>query len=240
MPEAGASGPLGAGSCGASAGSRPHSGRGPRDFVAFLDAQSGAPVHPDVIGFEREDQRMAGTVEAALRWCDSPGERVRSFANSRPTREDGAHVAGLRDGVAAAVNAYVRERQLLTAADPDLAADRIGEGLTAVVSVKLDRPEFLGATHGVLGGAAVRGCVAEAVREHLSRWFEEQPERAEAAVGRILQGAPPGLSSSRPLPPVPRSRAAARPCTTSSGRSAARHVGHADLLREAIDGAVGE
>ncbi|WP_310727946.1 ATP-binding protein [Streptomyces sp. N2A] len=165
---------------------------GARDFVAFLDAQAGAPVHPDVIGFEQEDPRMAGTVEVALRWCNSREERVRSFANSRPTPEGGTHAVGFRDGVTAAVNAYVRKRRLMTAADTDLSPDRIGQGLTAVVSVKLDQPEFHGATHGILGGGAVRTCVAEAVREHLGTWLEGHPEQAAAVLGRIIRATPRG------------------------------------------------
>ncbi|WP_406470542.1 DNA gyrase subunit B [Streptomyces sp. NBC_01615] len=162
---------------------------GVRDFVAFLDTRAGAPVHPDVIGFEREDPRMEGTVEVALRWCGSREERVQSFANSVHTPDGGTHAMGFRDGVAAAVTSYARHRRLLAAADPDLGTDRIGEGLTAVVSVKLDGPEFLGATHGMLGGAAVRACVAEAVREHLGTWLEGRPEHAAAVVGRIVRGA---------------------------------------------------
>ncbi|WP_330309676.1 MULTISPECIES: DNA gyrase subunit B [unclassified Streptomyces] len=161
---------------------------GVRDFVAFLDTRAGAPVHPDVIGFEREDPRMAGTVEVALRWCGSREERVRSFANSVLTPDGGTHAMGFRDGVAAAVTSHARQRRLLAAADPDLGADRIGEGLTAVVSVKLDSPVFLGATHGTLGGAAVRACVAEAVRDHLGTWLEGHPEQAAAVVGRIVRG----------------------------------------------------
>lgn len=162
---------------------------GTRDFVAFLDARSGPPVHPQVIGFEREDPRMAGTVEVALRWCNSRQERVRSFANSVRTPKGGTHEVGFRDGMAAVVTSYARRQGLLTVADPDLCADQIGEGLTAVVSVKLDRPEYLGATHGMLGGAAVRLCVAEAVREHLRTWLEGHPEQAAAVVGRIVDGA---------------------------------------------------
>ena len=158
---------------------------GARDFVAFLDASVGTPVHPDVIGFAWEDQRMEGTAEVALRWCASREERIRGFANSRPTPYDGTHVEGFRDGVAAAVNAYAREHRLLTAAGPDLSADRIGEGLTAVVSVKLDFPEFVGAPRGTLGSAPVRGCVAEAVREHLGTWLEAHPEQAAAIIARI-------------------------------------------------------
>lgn len=158
---------------------------GVRDFVAALDAEAGAALHPDVIGFEREDPRMAGTMEVALLWSGSGEERVRSFVNSRATAQGGTHVDGFRAGVAAAVTAYARERGLL-AAGPDPGADRIGEGLTAVVSVKLDRPEFLGATHGLLGNTDVRACVGEAVREHLGSWFEEQPDRATEVVSRIV------------------------------------------------------
>ncbi|AZQ40182.1 DNA gyrase subunit B [Streptomyces cyaneochromogenes] len=161
---------------------------GVRDFVAALDAEAGAALHPDVIGFEREDPRMAGTMEVALLWGGSREERVRSFVNSRATAQGGTHVDGFRDGVAAAVTAYARKSGLLTAADPDPGADRIGEGLTAVVSVKLERPEFLGATHGLLGNTDVRACVGEAVREYLGNWFEQQPDRAAEVVGRIVRG----------------------------------------------------
>ncbi|MFK8850360.1 hypothetical protein [Streptomyces sp. Ac-502] len=142
----------------------------------------------DSIAFECEDPRMAGVMEVALCWCDCSGERMRSFASSRPT-VDGTHVVGLRDGVAAAVTAYARKQGLLTAADPDVGADRIGEGLTAVVSVKLDRPEFQGATRSVLGDSDVRDCVGQAVQDHLGRWLTEDPERAAAAIDRIVQRA---------------------------------------------------
>ncbi|MEU2130217.1 ATP-binding protein [Streptomyces sp. NPDC018352] len=161
---------------------------GVRDFVAALHAETGAALHPDVIGFERVDPRMAGTMEVALLWGGSREERIRGFANSRATPQGGTHVDGFRDGVAAAVTTYARKRGLLAATDPDPRADRIGEGLTAVVSVKLDRPEFLGATHGLLGNTDVRVCVGEAVREHLGNWFEEQPERAAEVVDRIVRG----------------------------------------------------
>ncbi|MFJ9111919.1 DNA gyrase subunit B [Streptomyces sp. NPDC102283] len=161
---------------------------GVRDFVAALDAETGTFHDPEVIGFEREDPRMAGTMEVALLWSGSRPESVRGFANSRATRQGGTHLDGLRDGVAAAVTAYARERGLLTG-DNAPRADRIDDGLTAVVSVKLDHPEFLGATHELLGNAEVRGCVAEAVREHLGSWFEGQPEHAAQIVGRILRTA---------------------------------------------------
>ncbi|MCD7440688.1 DNA gyrase subunit B [Streptomyces lincolnensis] len=163
---------------------------GVRDFVAALDAETGAGLEPDVIGFEREDPRMAGTMEVALLWSRLREERVRGFANSRATAEGGTHLDGFRDGVLAAVTAHARRRGLLRDAVPAPAADRIGEGLTAIVSVKLDRPEFLGSTHGLLGDVTVRTCVEEAVRDHLGGWFEEHPERAAEIVERILRTEP--------------------------------------------------
>ncbi|GGY50081.1 hypothetical protein GCM10010363_33720 [Streptomyces omiyaensis] len=165
---------------------------GARDFVTFLDAQAGAPVHPDVIGFEREDPRIAGTVEVALRWGGSHQERLQSYANSEPTPHGGTHTAGFRDGVAAAVNAHVRKRRLLAKTEPDLSVDQTGDGLTAVVSVKLDHPEFSGSTRGMLGNAAVHTSVAETVREHLGTWLEKHPEQATAIISQIIQGARQG------------------------------------------------
>ncbi|MFE5633996.1 ATP-binding protein [Streptomyces sp. NPDC056543] len=161
---------------------------GTRDFVDYLDGHSAASAPMDTIAFEREDPRMAGLMEVAFRWCSCPEERVQSFANSRPT-VGGTHTVGFRDGMAAAVTAYAREQGLLTAMDPDFGADRIGTGLTAVVSVKLDRPEFEGATRGVLGNSEVRDCVGQAVQDHLGRWLNQDQERAAAVIDQIVQGA---------------------------------------------------
>ncbi|WP_234314076.1 MULTISPECIES: ATP-binding protein [unclassified Streptomyces] len=160
---------------------------GVRDFVASIPARAGTTVHTDVIGFEREDPRMAGTMEVALRWCGSSEKRIRGFANSMATPHGGTHEVGLREGVAAALDAYARGRGLLTVDGPDLDADRIVEGLTAVVSVKLDRPEFVGAARRELGNAPVRACVGEAVRDHLGAWLQQNPEQATAVVSRILR-----------------------------------------------------
>ncbi|MFJ6632115.1 ATP-binding protein [Streptomyces sp. NPDC091376] len=157
---------------------------GARDFVAFLDTEMAAHAPTETVAFELEDPRMAGVVEVALRWCGSHEERVRGFANSRPTI-GGTHELGFRDGVAAAVTAYARERLLLKPTDPGLRADQFGEGLTAVVSVKLDHPEFKGPTRGVLGNPPVRTCVGQAVQEHLGTWLDGHPEHASAVFGRI-------------------------------------------------------
>ncbi|MFJ1709937.1 ATP-binding protein [Kitasatospora sp. NPDC088346] len=154
---------------------------GPSDH----SAEQSSSLHPDVIAFEREYAEMEGTVEVALRWCASGEERVASYANSRPTTGGGTHELGFRDGLAAAVNAYAREQQLLTPSDLDFIPTQLGAGLTAVVSVKLDYPEFEGATRDRLGNGPVRACVAEAVREHLTAWLHANPAQATAVLARI-------------------------------------------------------
>ncbi|WP_416873954.1 ATP-binding protein [Kitasatospora sp. SC0581] len=166
-----------------------HSPGGVRDFVAFLDNREAAPAATDTVAFEGEDPRMAGTVEVALRWRADGEERVRSFANSRPTPRGGTHELGFRDGVAAALDAYTRKRLRPAPAEAGLSAGQAWAGLTAVVSVKLDEPEFHGSTLDVLGSTAVRACVAEAVRRHLDAWLEEHPQQAAAVVERLVRGA---------------------------------------------------
>ncbi|MEV5528686.1 DNA gyrase subunit B [Streptomyces prunicolor] len=160
---------------------------GVRDFVAALDAEVGASPQSDVFGFEGEDARMAGTMEVALLRGYSRSAQIRGFANSLATHEGGTHLDGFRDGVVAAITEFARERGLSTASDLDARADLIFESLTAVVSVKLDQPEYLGATCTLLGNAEVRICVAAAVREHLGNWFAERPERAAKVVDRMLR-----------------------------------------------------
>ncbi|MER5894471.1 ATP-binding protein [Streptomyces sp. NPDC001876] len=158
---------------------------GPADVLAALDADSGVQVPPDIIAFEREDARMAGRVDVALIWRGLSEERIRTFANCVPTREGGTHADGFRAGVTAAINTHARRRQLLTATDPDLTAERVGRILTAVVSVKLDSPQYEGATRGKLGGATVKECVEQAVREYLGTWLAQNPEQAAEIIGRI-------------------------------------------------------
>ncbi|MFE0698738.1 hypothetical protein [Streptomyces sp. NPDC058872] len=85
-------------------------------------------MHPDVSGFERECSETEGTVEVSLRWCDSREERIARYANSLPTTGGGTHELGFRDGLAAALTAYARKRQLLSPSDPDFTPTRLGAG----------------------------------------------------------------------------------------------------------------
>ncbi|MEV7026907.1 hypothetical protein AB0O00_32835, partial [Kitasatospora sp. NPDC093558] len=98
----------------------------------------------------------------------------------------GTLVEGLRDGVTAAVDAYARGLGVVAADGAALGAGRVCAGLTAVVSVHLERPEFNGSLRDVLGNAAVRARVAQAVGEHLGAWLRAHPESGAAVVGRVV------------------------------------------------------
>ncbi|NUP45947.1 MAG: DNA gyrase subunit B [Catenulispora sp.] len=155
---------------------------GVRDFVAYLD---GEPSAPDIVGFDLDDPDMEGEMEIAWRWTASSTEQIRSFANSQTTH-GGTHERGFRDGMADAINAYARERQLLAETDSDLGDDPIGEGLIAVVAVRLDHPQLQGCLRDTLGNGPVRARVRAAVREHLSRWLGDHPEQADALISRMV------------------------------------------------------
>lgn len=155
---------------------------GVRSLVAFLDEQpSAAFVDEDIISFEQ-----GGQIEIALRWRVLGPVRLHSFANSMPTNGGGVHLNGLRDGVAAAINAFAREQGLLASADPDLGDDQICEGLTAVVSVKLEDAFYSGCTRDTLGNSEVRPAVSRAVQEHLGAWLTHRPQSAAAILDRII------------------------------------------------------
>lgn len=133
---------------------------GTADFTAFL---GGDPS--DTVLVERTDERMGGALEVAVSW--SGGGGLHCFANSRRS-SDGSHLSGLRDGLRAALLPLTGRRALRT----------VLAGLTAVVSVKLDAPDYEGCTRERLGNLPVRACVAEAVQQAVAAWLAEHPRRA--------------------------------------------------------------
>lgn len=151
---------------------------GAKDLVVFIAGWTGTSDATGVFGFEYEDPRIAGSVEVALMRSPTFAGGIQSFVNSMPTPGGGSHVVGFRQGVAAAIDTFVREQRLLTKRETDLRPDRLCDGLTAVVSVKLDRPEFEGATRDTLGNVEVRESVASAVQSHLTTWLAEDPRLA--------------------------------------------------------------
>jgi DNA gyrase subunit B len=134
-------------------------------------------------------ERDGNVVECALQWTDGYNEVVYSYANNINTIEGGMHLTGFRTAVSTEVNDYARKRGMLKDADPNLSTDDCMEGLTAIVSVKLQEPQFEGQTKTKLGNAKLRPIVNALVTERLEFFLEENPKIARAIVEKCMQAA---------------------------------------------------
>jgi DNA gyrase subunit B len=132
-------------------------------------------------------ERDGNMVECALQWTDGYNEVVYSYANNINTIEGGMHLTGFRTAVANKVNEYARKRGMLKDADPNLSTDDCMEGLTAIVSVKLQDPQFEGQTKTKLGNAKLRPIVNALVTERLDFFLEENPKIARIIVEKCMQ-----------------------------------------------------
>ncbi|HEV7180284.1 MAG TPA: toprim domain-containing protein, partial [Candidatus Baltobacteraceae bacterium] len=126
-------------------------------------------------------------VEVAMQYTDTYTEQIFAYANNINTIEGGMHLQGFRQAVTQAVNAYAKKKGMLKDADGSLSTDDIMEGLTAVVSVKLQEPQFEGQTKTKLGNAKVRSIVYGLVNERLDFFFEENPKVARVVVEKCMQ-----------------------------------------------------
>jgi len=152
-------------------------------FVEWLN-QKKDPLHPII---STHSERDGVDVEVAMQYTDTYAEQIFSYANNINTIEGGMHLLGFRTAVTNAVNAYARKRGSLKESDGSLSTDDIMEGLTAVVSVKLQDPQFEGQTKTKLGNARVRSIVYGLVNERLEFFFEENPKFARAIVDKCMQ-----------------------------------------------------
>jgi len=134
-------------------------------------------------------ERDGNLVECALQWTDGYNEVVYSYANNINTIEGGTHLIGFRTAVATKVNEYARKRGMLKEADANLSTDDCMEGLTAIVSVKLQDPQFEGQTKTKLGNAKLRPIVNALVTERLDFFLEENPKIARVIVEKCMSAA---------------------------------------------------
>ena len=159
---------------------------GIRDFVEHIN-EAKDPVHKTVFYLEREDE--AGDVEVAMQWNSGFQDSVFTFANNINTHEGGAHLSGFRSALSRTINAYARQKGLLKEKEENLTGDDIREGLAAVISVKLNEPQFEGQTKTKLGNTEVKGLVESATNRFLAEFLEERPSEAKAIIGKALQAA---------------------------------------------------
>ena len=156
------------------------------DFVAHLN-ENKDPLHRKTVYFEGETDD--GMVEVAMQWNSSYQESVFSFANNINTHEGGSHLSGFRAALTRTLNAYARGKGLLKEKDENLTGDDVREGLTAVISVKLQDPQFEGQTKTKLGNPPIEGLVKETVNRKLGEFFEENPGEAKRIVGKSVDAA---------------------------------------------------
>ncbi|MET9105198.1 DNA topoisomerase (ATP-hydrolyzing) subunit B [Streptomyces zhihengii] len=159
------------------------------DFVKYLNSRKGELIHPTVIDVEAEDKERMLSVEIAMQWNSQYTEGVYSFANTIHTHEGGTHEEGFRAALTGLVNRYAREKKLLREKDDNLSGEDIREGLTAIISVKLGEPQFEGQTKTKLGNTEAKTFVQKVVHEHLTDWFDRNPNEAADIIRKSIQAA---------------------------------------------------
>ncbi|MEV8451153.1 DNA topoisomerase (ATP-hydrolyzing) subunit B [Streptomyces sp. NPDC052095] len=159
------------------------------DFVKYLNSRKGDVIHQSVIDIEAEDKERLLSAEIAMQWNTQYTEGVYSFANTIHTHEGGTHEEGFRAALTTLVNKYARDKKLLREKDDNLTGDDIREGLTAIISVKLGEPQFEGQTKTKLGNTEAKTFVQKVVHEHLTDWFDRNPNEAADIVRKGIAAA---------------------------------------------------
>ena len=149
---------------------------GIKEFVTYLN-NSKTPLYNNILYFEGTKNNVY--VEVAFQHNDSYTENVASFVNNIITPEGGTHLVGFRNAITKTFNDYARQNKILKDADQNLTGDDISEGLTAIISIKVEEPQFEGQTKQKLGNSEARGAVESIVSEQLTYFLEQNPSVAK-------------------------------------------------------------
>ena len=151
---------------------------GIKEFVSYLN-RSATPLYEQIIYCEGMVNNVS--VEVAMQHNDSYSDNTYGFVNNITTPEGGTHVVGFRNAITKTFNDYARKNKLLRDNEPNLSGEDIREGLTAIISVKIEDPQFEGQTKQKLGNSEARGAVDNVVSKQLEIFLEQNP-----AVGKII------------------------------------------------------
>ena len=160
-----------------------HYAGGIKEFVTYLNKSKEA-LYPEVIYCE--GTRDGVYVEVAMQHNDSYNDATYSFVNNIITPEGGTHLAGFRNALTKTFNEYARANKILKDSEPALSGDDIREGLTAIVSIKIEEPQFEGQTKQKLGNSEARGAVDSVVSEQLTYFLEQNPQVAKTICEKSL------------------------------------------------------
>ena len=156
---------------------------GIKEFVTFLNVNKD-PIHDEIIYFEGKRQGME--VEVAMQYTTAYTETLLSFANNIHTVDGGTHETGFKTGLTKVINDYARKYNLLKEKDPALSGEDTREGLTVVISVKVEEAQFEGQTKAKLGNSAARALVDRALTDKLAAFLEENPKIARTIINKTL------------------------------------------------------
>jgi DNA gyrase subunit B len=159
---------------------------GLKEFVLFLD-QNREQLIDDVIYIDGE--RNGIPVEVAMVYNTSYTENLHAYVNNINTHEGGTHLAGFRRGLTGTLKKYADDSGMLSKLKFEIAGDDFREGLTAVISVKVQEPQFEGQTKTKLGNREVTAPVSQAVSEMLANYLEENPKDARTIVNKVILAA---------------------------------------------------
>jgi DNA gyrase subunit B len=163
-----------------------HSEEGLKEFVRFVDSSRERLIN-DVIYINTEKQ---GTpVEVAIMYNTSYTENIHSYVNNINTIEGGTHLAGFRRALTRTLKKYAEDSKMLEKVKVEISGDDFREGLTAVISIKVQEPQFEGQTKTKLGNNEVMGAVDQAVGEALNNYLEEHPKEAKMIVDKVILAA---------------------------------------------------
>ena len=163
-----------------------HSEGGLREFAQYLD-RNREPLIPDVIYFEGEREGIP--VEVSLTYNTSYTENIQAYVNNINTHEGGTHLSGFRRGLTNTLKKYATDSGILAKEKIEIDGDDFREGLTAVLSVKVQEPQFEGQTKTKLGNREVTAPVSQAVSEMLAIYLEEHPAEAKLIVEKVVLAA---------------------------------------------------
>ena len=159
---------------------------GLREFVLYLDDAKEKIIEEPIY---MENDKGVIPVEVAMMYNNSYSENIQSYVNNINTHEGGTHLAGFRRGLTRTLKSYADKNGLLSKVKFEISGDDFREGLTAVISVKVQEPQFEGQTKGKLGNSEAIGAVDTAISEALSNYLEEHPKQARTIVDKVILAA---------------------------------------------------
>ncbi|MBE0660835.1 MAG: DNA topoisomerase (ATP-hydrolyzing) subunit B [Bacteroidales bacterium] len=163
-----------------------YSDEGLKDFIIYLDANREKLI-PEPIAIEGEKNGIP--VEIAMQYNTSFAENIHSYVNNINTHEGGTHLAGFRRGLTRTLKNYAEKSGMLSKLKFDISGDDFREGLTTIISVKVQEPQFEGQTKTKLGNNEVMGAVDQMVSERLAYYLEENPKEARTIVNKVILAA---------------------------------------------------